>query len=63
MVDYTPDKMSFNSIASFFMNFNDKEKLDEFLNLKNTDKLSSSDEDMMLILFAKELQSPLISND
>lgn len=45
------------------MNFNDKEKLDEFLDLKNTDKLSPSDEDMMLILFAQDNQAPLISND
>ena len=45
------------------MNFNDKEKLAEFLALKNTDELSPSDEDMLLILFAKDKQSPLISND
>ena len=31
--------------------------------MKNTDELSPSDEDMMLILFAKYKQSPLISND
>jgi len=45
------------------MNFNDKEKLNEFLDLKNTDELSPSDEDMMLILFARDEQFPLISND
>ena len=45
------------------MNFNDKEKLNEFLDLKKTDELSPSDEDMMLILFAREEQVPLISND
>lgn len=44
------------------MNFNNKEKLDEFLDLKNTDKLAPSDEDMMLILFAQDNQAPLISN-
>lgn len=45
------------------MNFNDEEKLNEFLDLKKTDKLSPSDEDMMLISFAKDKQMPLISND
>ena len=45
------------------MNFNDKEKLNEFLDLKKTDELSPSDEDMMLILFARDEQVPLISND
>ena len=63
IVDYCPDKKSFNSIQSFFKNFNEKEKLNEFLNLKNAESLSPSDEDMMLILFAKDIQSPLISND
>jgi hypothetical protein len=63
VVDYSPDEVTLNSIKSFFMNFNDKNKLDEFLNLKNTDKLSPSDEDLMLILFAKDHQIPLISND
>ena len=63
VADYFPDKTSFDLIKSFFMNFNDKDKLNEFLDLKNTDELSPSDEDMMLILFAKYKQSPLISND
>jgi hypothetical protein len=63
VVEYSPDKTALNSIKSFFMNFNDKDKLNEFLNLKNTNMLSPSDKDMMLILFAKDKQIPLISND
>lgn len=63
VVEYSPDKREFNTIKSFYMNYNDKNKLNEFLNLKNTNKLSPSDEDMMLILFAKDNQLPLISND
>ncbi len=63
VIDYSLDKILFNSIKSFFMNFNDEEKLNEFLDLKKTDKLSPSDEDMMLISFAKDKQMPLISND
>ena len=63
VIEYSPDITSFDLMKSFFMNFNDKEKLDEFLDLKNTDKLSPSDEDMMLILFAQYNQAPLISND
>ena len=63
VIEYSPDITSFDLMKSFFMNFNDKEKLDEFLDLKNTDKLSPSDEDMMLILFAQDNQAPLISND
>lgn len=47
----------------FFKNFNDKEKIKEFLTLKNTKKLSPSDEDMTLILFARDITAPLISND
>ena len=43
--------------------FNDGYKLNEFFNLKGTNKLSPSDEDMKLILFAKEKKAPLISND
>lgn len=63
VVDSCPDKTSFNSIQSFFKNFNDKEKLNDFLSLKNTENLSPSDEDMMLILFARDNKAPLISND
>jgi hypothetical protein len=63
VVEYSPDEITFNTIKSFFMNFNDKDKLNEFLNLKNTNILSPSDEDIMLILFAKDKQIPLISND
>ena len=63
VVEYNPDETAFDSIKSFFMNFNDKEKLNEFLDLKKTYELSPSDEDMMLILFARDEQVPLISND
>lgn len=63
VIEYSPDITSFDLMKSFFMNFNNKEKLDEFLDLKNTDKLAPSDEDMMLILFAQDNQAPLISND
>lgn len=63
VVNYSPDKNSFNSMKSFFKNFNDKEKINEFLTLKNAENLSPSDEDLMLILFARDIQAPLISND
>ena len=63
VVDSYPDETSFNSIQSFFKNFNDEEKMNDFLSLKNTEKLSPSDEDMMLILFARDKKAPLISND
>ena len=45
------------------MNFNDKDKLNEYYELKHTDELSPSDEDMKLILFAMEKNIPLISDD
>lgn len=63
VVNYSPDETSFKSMQSFFKNFNDKEKINEFLTLKNTESLSPSDEDMMLILFAMDNKAPLISND
>lgn len=63
VVDYSPDENSFNSMKSFFKNFNDKEKINEFLTLKNAENLSPSDEDLMLILFARDIKAPLISND
>lgn len=37
--------------------------MNDFLSLKNTEKLSPSDEDMMPILFARDEKAPLISND
>lgn len=43
----------FDSIKSFFLNFNDGYKLNEFFNLKGTNKLSPSDEDMKLIFLLK----------
>ena len=60
---YYPEELLFDSIKLFFTNFDDEYKLNEFFNLKNTDKLSPSDEDMKLILFAMEKEVPLISND
>ena len=47
----------------FFMNFNDKNKLNKFYALKHANVLSPSDEDMKLILFAMERNAPLISDD
>lgn len=61
--EYEPEEKLFDSIKSFFMNFNDKNKLNEFYALKHTDKLSPSDEDMKLILFSMEITAPLISDD
>lgn len=60
---YTPEKILFHSIKSFFSNFDNKNKLNEFYDMKKTDKLSPSDADMTLILFAMEKNAPLISND
>lgn len=60
---YEPEEKLFNSIKSFFRNFNDKDKLNKFYALKHTDELSPSDEDMKLILFAMQRDSPLISDD
>ena len=61
--DYEPEKTLFDSIKSFFMNFNDEDKLNEFYALKHTEELSPSDADMKLILFAMEKNAPLISDD
>ncbi|WP_458403069.1 hypothetical protein [Methanobrevibacter sp.] len=61
--EYEPEEKLFDSIKSFFMNFNDKAKLDEFYDLKHVEELSPSDEDMKLILFAMERTAPLISDD
>ena len=61
--EYEPEEKLFDSIKSFFMNFNDKDKLNEYYKLKHTDELSPSDEDMKLILFAMERTAPLISDD
>ena len=40
-----------------------KNQDNEYYNLKHTDELSPSDEDMKLILFAMERTAPLISDD
>lgn len=61
--EYEPEEKLFDSIKSFFMNFNDKDKLNEFYALKHADELSPSDADMKLILFAMEKNAPLISDD
>ena len=61
--EYEPEEKLFDSIKSFFMNFNDKDKLNEYYKLKHTDELSPSDENMKLILFAMERTAPLISDD
>ena len=61
--EYEPEEKLFDSIKSFFINFNDKNKLNKFYALKHTNVLSPSDEDMKLILFAMEKKVPLISND
>ena len=61
--EYEPEEKLFNSIKSFFINFNDKNKLNKFFALKHTNVLSPSDEDMKLILFAMENNAPLISDD
>ena len=60
---YEPEEKLFDSIKSFFRNFNDKTKLNEFYDLKHAEELSPSDEDMKLILFAMKRTAPLISND
>ena len=61
--EYIPSDILFESIKSFFINFDDNDKLNEFFNLKNTTELSPSLEDMKLILFSKDKKSTLISND
>ena len=45
------------------MNFNDMKKLNEYYQRKHTNVLSPSDEDMSLILFANDIEAPLISED
>lgn len=61
--EYEPEEKLFDSIKSFFMNFNDKTKLNEFYALKHTEELSPSNADMKLILFAMQKNAPLISDD
>ena len=61
--EYDPEETLFDSIKSFFINFNDKDKLNEYYELKHTGELSPSDADMKLILFAMERTAPLISDD
>lgn len=61
--EYEPEEKLFNSIKSFFINFNDENKLNKFYALKHTNVLYPSDEDMKLILFAMEKNAPLISDD
>lgn len=61
--NYEPNEEDFILIKSFFMEFDDVEKMNNFLKLKNRSNPLPSNEDLKLILFSKYKNAPLISND
>lgn len=61
--NYIPDDDLLDNIKSFFKNYNDIEKMNIFLGLKNRDSPLPSEVDLKLILFSKYMEAPLISND
>lgn len=61
--EYEPSSDLMESINNAFTDFNSLPYVDEYLRLKHADYVNPSDADKKLILFSKEKECPLITND
>ena len=60
---YQPCEKLLESIDNAFIDFNNLDNIDEYFMRKHTDVLNPSIEDKKLILFSKDKEYPIISND
>lgn len=60
---YHPSEELLDSIDNAFIDFNNLDNIDEYFMRKHTDVLDPSIEDKKLILFSKDKEYPVISND
>ena len=60
---YEPSIKLLESISNAFIDFNNLDNIDEYFMRKHTDVLDPSIEDKKLILFSKDKECPVISND
>lgn len=60
---YEPSSELLEAIDDAFIDFNDLDNIDEYFMRKHTDIVDPSIEDKKLILFSKDKNCPLISND
>ena len=60
---YQPSEELLDSIDNAFIDFTNLDNIDEYFMRKHTDVLNPSIEDKKLILFSKDKQCPVISND
>ena len=60
---YLPSEDSLYSINDAFIDFNNLDNIDEYFMRKHTDVLNPSSEDKKLILFSKDKECQVISND
>lgn len=60
---YQPCEKLLESIDNAFIDFNNLDNIDEYFMRKHTDVLNPSIEDKKLILFSKDKECPIISND
>ena len=60
---YEPSIKLLESISNAFIDFNNLDNIDEYFMRKHTDMVNPSVEDKKLILFSKEKECPVISND
>lgn len=60
---YEPSIKLLESISNAFIDFNNLDNIDKYFMRKHTDMVNHSVEDKKLILFSKEKECPVISND
>lgn len=60
---YRPSEELLKSIDNAFTDFNNLDNIDKYFMRKHTDVLNPSIEDKTLILFSKDKECPVISND
>ena len=60
---YKPSDELLEAIDNAFNDFNDLDNIDEYFMRKHTDRVDPSFEDKKLILFSKDKECPVISND
>ena len=60
---YEPSDELLDSIDNAFIDFNNLDDIDEYYMRKHADVLNPSVEDKKLILFSKDRECPVISND
>lgn len=60
---YKPSDELLEAIDNAFNDFNDLDNIDEYFMRKHTDIVDPSHEDKKLILFSKDKECPVISND